>query len=115
MGNVVKQLIAFLILVGFGSFLYTAWRRSRLVPAFIGLTLLLAALWAFAYAAVWTDYHDADGWIDCWPRCSTYQNTVGGTFVLAPSMFVVLGVLAATLGTITTLRRRRRRGSRRPE
>ena len=105
-GDLLKQLLALLILIGFGVVLYVAWRRRRLALTFIAVAIVFAALWGLAYAAISTDYRDADGFTDCWPRCSVFQTLVGGTFFLAPAMFFVLGILAITLGAISALRGR---------
>jgi hypothetical protein len=103
-----RQLVALGILVGLGALLYIAWRRRRLAVAFIAVTVVMALLWALAYTAISKDYRDADGWVDCWPRCSAFQNAVGGTFILGPAAFVVLGIFAAILGAITALNGRER-------
>jgi hypothetical protein len=114
MGDVLKPLIAIAILVGLGGALLLAWRHRRLGIAFVVLTAVMVFVWVLAYAAISRDYRDADGWVDCWPNCTAYQNAVGGTFILGPAMFVLLGLFAAMLGAITGLRGGGERESRRP-
>jgi hypothetical protein len=109
----VVVLVAVLVLVGLASFLYVAWRRNRLAPAFIAVIVVLAVFWVLAYAAISTDYRDADGFIDCWPSCSRYQGAVAAAIWYGPVMLVVLGAFAGVLATIKARRDRRRRALRR--
>ncbi|HEY4621920.1 MAG TPA: hypothetical protein VIG93_09485 [Gaiellaceae bacterium] len=104
--------VALLALAGLASLLYVAWRRRRLASTFIVVTIGSALLWGLAFAAIWTDYRDADGFVDCWPYCTAFQVAVASTFWYGPVMFLVLGVFAVALATISA---RRRRGSRRYE
>jgi hypothetical protein len=101
------------VLVSFALLLFLAWKRGRLGLTFIGVAVVLSLLWGLALAAIWTDYRDADGFIDCWPSCSHYQHTVEWAFWYGPVVFVVLGVFAGVLGTITA-RRESRSIARRP-
>ena len=107
----VGLVIALLTLAGLGSFLCLAWRHNRLAPAFMAVTAGSALLWGLAFTAIWTDYRDADGFLDCWPSCTAFQVAIASTFWYGAVMFLVLGVFAVALGAITA---RRRRGSRRP-
>ena len=101
--------VVLLTLAGLGSLLYVAWKHGRLASAFIAVTAGSALLWGLAFTAIWTDYRDADGFVDCWPRCTAFQVTVAGTFWYGAVMFLVLGVFAVALGAISA---RRRKGSR---
>lgn len=102
-----------LVLVAFGLLLFIAWRRGRLARTFVAVTGVLAVAWGVALAAIWTDYRDADGFVDCWPSCSHFRNAVASAFWYGPVMFVLLGVFAGVLG-IVTARREGRSVTRRP-
>jgi hypothetical protein len=81
-----------------------AWARR---PTSAGLALLLMAL---AVAAIWgsyvaflaADYPDADGFVDCWPHCTTWQKSVGWVLFGGP----ILAAILAGLALITALRAR---------
>jgi hypothetical protein len=100
--------IAALIVVGLASLLYFGWRRRRLAAAFLAGTAVIALLWMLAFAAIRSDYRDADGWIDCWPHCTVLQDTVGTVYVFGPAAFVVLAVAVGFLALITRRRQHHR-------
>lgn len=91
-------------LFAFGVLLFLAWRRGRLAPMFVATTVVLAVTWGLALAAIWTDYRDADGFVDCWPSCSHFQRAVASALWYAPVMFVVLGLFAGGLRIISKLK-----------
>ncbi|MEX2210839.1 MAG: hypothetical protein WD689_03650 [Gaiellaceae bacterium] len=93
--------------VALGWLLYTAWRRGRLGWAFAAVAVLLAVAWLLAAAAVQTHFHDADGFVDCWPHCGALQTAVSWTLFYGPIYLVLLAVLAAVLAAVD----RRRRGT----
>jgi hypothetical protein len=95
-----------LLLLAFAGVLVFAWKRGQLARAFIAITVVLATLWGLALAAIWADYHDADGFTDCWPRCTDYQNAIAAAFWYGPVMFIPLSLLAGILGAITAHRGR---------
>jgi hypothetical protein len=95
---------ATLVLVAFGLLLFIAWRRGRLARTFVAVSVVLAVAWGVALAAIWTDYRDADGFVDCWPSCSHFQNAVKSAFWSGPVVFVVLAVFAGVLGIVTARR-----------
>jgi len=45
------------------------------------------------------DYRDVDGFMDCWPRCTAWQDGVGFVVFAGPVMLVILllGSLAGWL------------------
>lgn len=94
-------LIAALLFVTLALLLYLARRRRRLGTAFVAVTALLAGAWMLARLAVRSDYHDADGYVDCWPRCTALQDAVALATWYGPLLFIALGVLAAVLAAIT--------------
>jgi hypothetical protein len=73
-----------------------------------GIALTLGAVWTWAAVAIETDYRDADGFVDCWPSCSAFQEVVGFVYLAAPVALLV--VLLAAL--VVSLPWRRRKGDR---
>jgi hypothetical protein len=67
------------------------WLRLRTLIAVGGL----AALWLLAEVAIATDWHDADGFLDCYPSCSALHVAVGVLFWGAPAAALVLVSSAA--------------------
>lgn len=72
-----------LVVIAFGA------RRERLRLALASCVLALAVLWSATLAAVETDWRDADGFIDCWPHCSLYQDAVGAILIGTPVVLLV--------------------------
>lgn len=70
-------------------------RHRRLLAASGGSLTLLAVSWVLAALAVRADYRDADGFVDCWSYCSTFQDAVGVTLFFGP--------IAGTLVLLTTI------------
>jgi hypothetical protein len=104
----VAAFISLFALVAFGLLLFIAWRRGRLARMFVTITVVLAVAWGLALAAIWTDYRDADGFVDCWPSCSYVQRAVASAFWYRPVMFVLLGLFAGGLGIISNRKDQRR-------
>jgi hypothetical protein len=93
-GRDVASLILTVLLV---AVLVVAARRGRLVAALVVMLMALAASWSVAAIAVRADYRDADGFVDCWPYCSTFQDAIGGTLFYGPVAALVLLVAAGVL------------------
>jgi hypothetical protein len=68
--------------------------RSRLV----GLAIL-AVVVVFDLIAISTDFHDADGFLDCWPQCSTWQHAIRWSLSVGVLLLLVL-VIAAVLRVV---------------
>lgn len=102
-----KDVASFILAVLLVAALVAAARRERLLTTLAVLLTVLAASWAAAAIAVRADYRDADGFVDCWPYCSTFQDVIGGTLVYGPVAMLALLVTAGVL-----LVRTRRRSSR---
>jgi hypothetical protein len=78
------------VLVVVAVLLYLAHRRGQLLAASLVLFVLAVAASGLAYAAVATDYRDADGFVDCWPSCTAIQEATGFGIFLAPAVAVCL-------------------------
>jgi len=95
-------ILAVLAALGLGAIAVGA-KRNRLVLALAMSVLVLAGLWLLTLIAVYTDWRDADGFVDCWPNCSVHQAASGAILLRAPV------VLAAWLTAAALLSWRRRR------
>jgi hypothetical protein len=84
--------------------LFIASRRGHMLPASVAILLLLLAGWVLAKLAYDADYHDADGYVDCWPSCSALQQAVAAGLSIAP--LVGLVVICATVAGYALRRRR---------
>jgi hypothetical protein len=77
--------------------LAAAFRRRRLLEASALLTVAGFLAFAIAMLAVARDYRDANGFIDCWPDCSAFQENVRLAVLTGPTLallgFVGLGVV----------------------
>jgi hypothetical protein len=78
------------------SVLYAGWRGAP-VAAIAAAALVIA--WLAAAVLVAIDYRDVDGFMDCWPRCTAWQDGVGFVVFAGPVMLVILllGSLAGWL------------------
>lgn len=83
-------LLAVLFLVP-AALVYLGWRRGRLGRTLVAVGAGLLGLWGLSALAVETDYRDADGFVDCWPSCTAFQDAVRIGF---------LGVLPALVGVV---------------
>ena len=72
--------------------------------ALVAVALVAGALWVIALVAISTDYHDADGFTDCWPSCSVLQHSVGVLFFGAPALVVAVLLLAGLVGVVRRVR-----------
>jgi hypothetical protein len=104
--------IAALVTAGLVALLIAASRRGRLFITATTLVLSVAVAWILAAAAVRTDYRDADGFVDCWPSCSAFQDGVAITLFFGPPMAVLVVVASAILVPLERRRKRRAGGTR---
>lgn len=80
--------------------------RRRLLA---GAGAALSVAWWLAVVAVWTDWRDSDGWVDCYPSCDPIQYATGGmlSYGAVAIVLVALGIVATEL---LVLRRSRSSG-----
>jgi hypothetical protein len=95
-----------LLLIGIAASLLVGWRRHRLGPAIAGCAAGLIAIFVAAGLAINTDYRDADGFTDCWPSCTRFQEAVGAAFWYTPALLVLVGIVFVVLVAVTERRRR---------
>lgn len=77
--------------------LYAGWRGA---PVAVLAAAALVAAWLTAAVLVASDYRDADGFMDCWPRCTAWQDAIGFAVFAGPALFVVL-LAGGLLGYVT--------------
>jgi hypothetical protein len=81
------------------SALIVGWRARHGVLISAIAFLAVAAVWIAAKVASDHDYHDADGWVDCWPSCTVLQRAVGisltGGAVLAVALAIAFVIAMA--------------------
>jgi hypothetical protein len=85
-----------------------AKRGAVYIGAFTIATLAMAA-WLLFFGLSLSDYHDADGWIDC-GSCTTLQKATGRTLAGGMAILCVVlmsVVIGALSGQIATRRRSR--------
>lgn len=92
--TVVGVLIAVLTVAAAGLVL-ALYRRRPADVVLAGAIAVLGAVLALDVLAYATDFRDADGAIDCWPRCSAIQDTVKVSFTIGAILLPVLFVVAA--------------------
>ena len=76
--------------------LFLSHRRGRLGWAAVVLLAISGVASSLVLAAIQTDYRDADGFVDCWPHCTAFQEAVQVTLFLTQSLFAI-GVVAAVV------------------
>jgi hypothetical protein len=80
-----------------------AWARGRLAIAAGGLFVLALGTWVLAFAAITTEYRDADGFADCLDACTGVHFGTAVAFLLPPLLIAV-----SALGCLIALGERRR-------
>ncbi len=94
--------LGILVALGLGAIAFGA-KRNRLGLALAVSVLVLAGFWFATVTAYYTDWRDTDGFVDCWPNCTTSQDASAAILVGAPI------VLVAWLAAALLIRRRRGR------
>ena len=70
-----------------------AWMRGRLGTAAIALLLVALVAWAAAFAAILTEYRDANDFATCESDCGAVHYATAVAF-LAPPLLIALAALA---------------------
>jgi len=84
---------ALVALLGVGAVL-AGWRGGP-VAIVAGGALVLG--WMAAAVVTVADPRNSGGFMDCWPRCTAWQDGVGFVVFVVPALFVVL-LLASLAG-----------------
>ena len=82
-------MIAFVFapLAAIGAWIY---RRDRLRRVLMIGVLVAVGTWLVALGIALTGWRDIDGFVDCWPSCSTEQNAMKVAFWAGPFAALVL-------------------------
>ena len=83
-----------------------AWRRGRLGTASAVLLVLAVVAWAAGFAAITSDFHDADGFADCRDACTVMHRVAVLGFV-APPLLISVAAAGMVLALLSRGRRRR--------
>ena len=76
--------------------LAVAWMRGRLGAAAMALLVVACAIWVAAFAAIVSEFRDADGFVDCRDECSSVHYLAALGF-LAPPLLISLSALGMIL------------------
>jgi hypothetical protein len=85
-----------------------AWLRGRLGTAAIALFVVALAVWALAFVAITTEFHDADNFATCDESCTTVHYVAAVAFI-APPLLIALSGLAMIVARGSRWRLRRAR------
>ena len=90
-----------------------AWRRGRLAAAAVALFVLALVAWVAAFAAIATEFHDANNFATC-TDCSAVHYVSAVAFIVPPLLIslAALAVLARPRQSLAHAPRRRPRESR---
>jgi hypothetical protein len=83
-----------------------AWMRGRLGAAAIALFAVAVAVWIAAFAAIVTEFHEANNFASCTDDC-TAVHYVSAVAFLAPPLLIALAALAMLITRGTRWRARR--------
>jgi hypothetical protein len=86
----------------------TVSRKDWFSRVLLVALLILAAMLVLNGVAIDTDYRDADGHMDCWPYCTTWQEVVNGIFWWGGTLFIALVIVVILRATFHGLRSRLR-------
>jgi hypothetical protein len=90
--SVVQVVVVALFALTCGG-LAAAWMRGRLGVAAIALFVTALVVWVVAFAAIASEFRDANGFATCEPDCSTVHYVSAVAF-LAPPLLIALSALA---------------------
>jgi hypothetical protein len=86
--------------------LAAAWLRGRLGTAAIALFVVALVAWIAAFAAIATEFHDANSFATCESDCSAIHYASAIAF-LAPPLLIALSALAMLVARGSRWRARR--------
>ena len=78
--------------------------------ALLVIAVAAAAVWTLAAVAVQTGYRDADGFLDCWPNCTTIQHAAKGSLFWVPAGAIAVLIVVAARRLLTRGRSQREGG-----
>jgi hypothetical protein len=99
---------AALVPLAAAALLWLRHRRSWTL-ALLSVTTALFCIFVVAVVLITTDYRDADGFIDCWPHCSAFQDAVRWAFLLGGALVLLGGLIALIALLAVEVRRLMRR------
>jgi hypothetical protein len=82
----------------------TAPQRDRGSAVVLIILWILGAVIVIDAIAITTDFQDADGYIDCWPGCSTWQTII--QYTLGPAIVLLLPLAIVAVFREFTSRRK---------
>ena len=88
------------------ALVYAGWRHGRPTRTLALVSVGLLGIWGLSALAVETDYRDADGFVDCWPGCTVFQDAVRLGFLGVLPVLVALAILTALLVLVSARRER---------
>ena len=86
--------------------LAAAWMRGRLGTAAIALFVIALVVWVLAFAAIVSEFRDANGFATCVADCTTMHYASAVAF-LAPPLLIALAALAMIVARGSRWRLRR--------
>jgi hypothetical protein len=99
---IVPAAVVAIVLAPILALIALASRPSRGGLVLLALAAAVCACWLLFVQLVANDYRDADGFVDCWPHCTAWQESVSWVLFLGPIVACVL----AGLALVTILRGR---------
>jgi hypothetical protein len=100
-----RVVVTSVAMTGLALAVLTALVRPNRTAALLAIAgVALGTAWVLAWGAERTDFHDADGWADCWPSCSAVQTATGATLTYGTLVLAAVGLVS-----VASLVRRYRR------
>jgi hypothetical protein len=88
--------------------LAAAWTRGRLGTAAVVVCLVAFATWALTFAAITSEFRDANGFATCTAGCTTVHYVAAVSFVASPLLIALAGLaMIVARGSRWRLRRAR--------
>ena len=106
MSTAVVQIVVIALFALTCGALAAAWMRGRLGTAAIALFVVALVAWIAAFAAIVTEFHDANNFATCQSDCSAIHYASAIAF-LAPPLLIALAALAMLVSRGSRWRARR--------